>query len=126
MNRLFNQFFLSLERGKVILFANVAVGATGAPTLNAIKSKGVATVVRNSTGNYTVTLNDKYVDLFHVNVNFISTVPPTAAYAYTESQDVDGAKTIVFQCIDVSGAAADPTSGTVMQIEMKLKSSTAP
>ena len=126
MNRLFNQFFLSLERGKAILFAKVAIGATGAPTLNAIKSKGIATVVRNSAGNYTVTLNDKYVDLFHFNVNFISAVPPTAAYAFTESQDVDGAKTIVFQCIDVSGAAVDPTSGTEMQIEIKLKTSTAP
>lgn len=126
MNRLFNQFFLSLERGKVILFANVSVGATGAPTLNAIKSKGVATVVRNSAGNYTVTLNDKYVDLFHVNVNFINASGAGVAYVYTESQDVDGAKTIVFQCKDLSGAAVDPTSGTVMQIEMKLKSSTAP
>lgn len=126
MNRLFNQFFLSLERGKVILFANVSVGATGAPTLNAIKSKGVASIVRNSAGNYTVTLNDKYVDLFHVNVNFVNAAGAGVAYVYTESQDVDGAKTIVFQCKDLAGAAVDPTSGTVMQIEMKLKSSTAP
>lgn len=126
MNRLFNQFFLSLERGKAILFAKVAIGATGAPTLNAIKSKGIATVVRNSAGNYTVTLNDIYVDMYSLHVNFLNVAGAGVAYVYIESQDVDAAKTIVFQCKDLSGAAVDPTSGTEMQIEIKLKTSTAP
>lgn len=126
MNRLFNQFFLSLERGKAILFGKVAIGATGAPTLNAIKSKGIATVVRNSAGNYTVTLNDIYVDMYSLHVNFLNVAGAGVAYVYIESQDVDAAKTIVFQCKDLSGAAVDPTSGTEMQIEIKLKTSTAP
>lgn len=126
MNRLFNQFFLSLERGKAILFAKVAIGSTGAPTLNAIKSKGIATVVRNSAGNYTVTLNDIYVDMYSLHVNFLNVAGAGVAYVYIESQDVDAAKTIVFQCKDLSGAAVDPTSGTEMQIEIKLKTSTAP
>jgi hypothetical protein len=48
MNRLYNQFFLSLERGKAVLFGKVAIGATGAPTINAVKSKGIASVSRTS------------------------------------------------------------------------------
>lgn len=126
MNRLFNQFFNSLERGKVVLFANVAIGGTGAPTINALKSKGVTSVVRNSAGNYTITLNDKYVDLFFLGVNFINASGAGVAYFYTESQDVVGAKTIVVQFKDLSGAAVDPNSGTTMQVQMILKSSTAP
>lgn len=126
MNRLFNQFFNSLERGKVVLFGNIAIGSTGAPTINALKSKGIASIVRNSTGNYTVTLSDKYVDLLNFSINFINSAGAGVAYYYTESQSVGSAKTIVFQCKDLSGAAADPTSGTTVQLEIKLKSSTAP
>jgi len=126
MNRLFNQFFNSLERGKVVLFGNISVGSSGAPTLNALKSKGIASIVRNSAGNYTVTLNDIYVDMFHFSVNFVNASGAGVAYVYTVSQNVVGAKTIVFQCKDLSGAAVDPSSGTVMQLEVKLKSSTAP
>lgn len=126
MNRLFNQFFLSLERGKAIIFGKVAIGATGAPTLNAVKSKGIATVVRNSAGNYTVTLNDIYVDMYSLHVNFLNVAGAGVAYYYIESQAVNSAKTVVFQCKDLSGAAVDPSSGTEMQIELKLKTSTAP
>lgn len=126
MNRLFNQFFNSLERGKVVLFGNISVGSSGAPTLNALKSKGIASIVRNSAGNYTVTLNDIYVDMFHFSVNFVNASGAGVAYVYTVSQNVVGAKTIVFQCKDLSGVAVDPSSGTVMQLEIKLKSSTAP
>lgn len=126
MNRLFNQFFNSLERGKVVLFGNVAIGGTGAPTINALKSKGIASIVRNSAGNYTVTLNDKYVDMFHLGINFVNASGSGVAYIYTVSYDVSGAKTIVFQCKDLSGAAVDPSSGTVVQMKITLKSSTAP
>ena len=126
MNRLFNQFFLSLERGKAIIFGKVAIGATGAPTLNAVKSKGIASVVRNSAGNYTITLNDIYVDMYSLHVNFLNAAGAGVAYVYIVSQAVSTAKTVVFQCKDLSGAAVDPSSGTEMQIELKLKTSTAP
>jgi hypothetical protein len=126
MNRLFNQFFNSLERGKVVLFAKVAIGAVGAPTVNAVKSKGVASVAKNSAGNYTITLNDIYVDLYSCDVKFLGATDPGVAYVYTVSQAVNSTKAIVVQCKDISGLAVDPASGSEMQIEIKLKSSTAP
>ena len=126
MNRLFNQFFSSLERGKVVLFGKVAIGGSGAATINAIKSKGILSVAKNSTGNYTITLNDIYVDMYSCDIKFLGSSDPGVAYTYTVSQAVNTTKAIVIQCKDNSGAAVDPASGSEMQIEIKLKSSTAP
>ena len=126
MNRLYNQFFLSLERGKAILFGKVAIGGTGAPTINGVKSKGIASVARNSAGNYTITLNDIYVDMFKCGVNFMFATYPAVANVYIVSQAVATSKTIVIQCMDYAGAAVDPASGAEMQIEIVLKTSTAP
>lgn len=126
MNRLYNQFYLSLERGKAVIFGKVAIGATGAPTMNAVKSKGIASVARNSAGNYTITLNDIYVDMFKCCINFLFATDPGVANTYIVSQSVNSAKTIVVQCMDYAGAAVDPASGSEMQIEIVLKTSTAP
>ena len=126
MNRLFNQFFLSLERGKAILFGKIAIGATGAPTLNAIKSKGIASISRTSAGLYVITLNDIYVDLYSLRVSFLGASDPTVAYAYTVSQSVNSSKQVTFQCKNISGAAVDPISGTEMSVKLMLKTSTAP
>ena len=126
MNRLYNQFFLSLERGKAVLFGKVAIGATGAATINGVKSKGIASVVRAAAGKYTITLNDIYVDMFKCDVNFMFATDPGVSYVYIVSQDVAAAKTIVIQCVDKDGAAVDPANGAEMQMEIVLKTSTAP
>ena len=55
-NRIFNQFQLSLVRNRVSLFPSMTIGASGAVTsVNLPASKGVASIVRNSTGNYSNT-----------------------------------------------------------------------
>jgi len=126
MNRLYNQFFLSLERGKAVLFGKVAIGATGAPTLNAVKSKGIASISRTGVGAYTVTLNDIYVDMYKCGVSFLFATSPGVANVYVVSHNVGAAKTILIQCQDFAGAAVDPASGAEMQMEIMLKTSTAP
>jgi len=126
MNRLYNQFFLSLERGKAVLFGKVAIGGTGAPTINAVKSKGIASIARTGTGAYTITLNDLYVDMFKCNVGFMFATSPGVANVYVVSQGVNSDKTVKIVCQDFAGAAVDPASGAEMQIEIVLKTSTAP
>jgi hypothetical protein len=126
MNRLYNQFFLSLERGKAVLFGKVAIGATGAPTINAVKSKGIASIARNSTGNYTITLNDRYVDMFKCGVQFLFATDPAVCRVYIVSQAVNSTKAIVIQCVDNANAAVDPANGAEMSLEIVLKTSTAP
>lgn len=126
MNRFYNQFYYSLEKGKCSLYGNAEIGASGATTISAVKSKGIASITRGgSAGLYTVTLQDKYVDLFMLHASFIKSSDPGVAYVYIVSQDVAGAKTVVFQCADASGAAVDPASGSTMMIELVLKTSTA-
>lgn len=125
MNRFYNQFYYSLEKGKCSLFGQAAIGAAGAATISAVKSKGIASIAKGTTGQYTVTLQDKYVDLFMVHAHFLGATDPGVAYVYTVSQDVSGAKTVVIQCVDAAGAAVDPASGSTMMIEFVLKSSTA-
>lgn len=45
----------TIEKGIVPLFMQVAIGATGAPTLSAVNSQGVRSISRNGAGDYTVT-----------------------------------------------------------------------
>lgn len=103
----------------------MAIGASGAPTLSAAKSLGVASIARNSAGNYTITLSDKYMDLLHAEISrqLASGAPAAVGGFVVRSQDVAAAKTIVVQFVDASGAAVDPASGTTLRIKLDLKNS---
>ena len=55
-NRMFNQFQLSLVKNRVSLFATIPIGVAGAvQPLVQVDNLGIASVVRNSVGNYTIT-----------------------------------------------------------------------
>jgi rhamnogalacturonyl hydrolase YesR len=126
-NRFFNQFRLSLEKQVVDLFAKVTIGASGAATL--ARGKGIASVVRDGAvaGKYTLTLQDRYVALLDFTATFQDTDGITAAPVVgIVSEDVDGAKTIVFQCSDVEmPAATDPGNGETMYLHVTLSNTTA-
>ena len=125
MNRWFNQFFFSLEKKKIVLFGKVAIGASGAPTLNVAASKGIASIAKNSTGNYTITLQDQYVDLFNAKCVILkSSGSPLVIGHVIRSQDVVGAKTIIVEFLNASFAATDPASGCELELEIVLKGST--
>lgn len=126
-NRYFNQFRLSLEKTPVDLFMTMTIGASGAPTLVASKSKGIASVVRNSAGRYTITLSDKYVDLFMVDWSFqnatgISAAPEMGVVSYAVSA---ATPTIVIQFANNAGAATDPANLDEIKLVFTLKQSTA-
>ena len=131
-NRFFNQFGLSLEKNPVSLWARVTFGGTGAPTLDAVNSKGIKSIVRNSAGNYTVTFGvgaatDIYNRIFHVRHNFLlGSGTPAAPLMYTVSQAVASTGSLVIQFTAVDGTTAtDPASGEEVWLEFKLKNSTA-
>jgi hypothetical protein len=126
-NRYFNQFRLSLEKQPVDLFMTVTIGATGAPTLVASKSKGISSIVRNSVGKYTITLMDKYVDLLIAEWSFqnatgISAAPEMGLVSYAVSA---ATPTIVIQFANNAGAATDPANGDEIKLNFTLKNSTA-
>ncbi len=111
----------SLSREVKILHAKVAIGASGAPTLDSNLSVGVASITRDSAGVYIVTLDDKYTALLHFSAMQLEATAEDLTFQ-VESEDVDGAKTIQFQC-KAAAVETDPSDGSVLLLRMELKNS---
>lgn len=124
-NRNFAEFRYSLEKKVVDLFAKVTVGATGAPTL--ARGKGIASVVRNSAGLYTITLADKYNALLGATVTcIVPTGVQAAPNPQIVSETVATTKTVVIQFNDLSTpSATDPAEGESFLVHLALSNSSA-
>lgn len=123
MNRFYNQFFNSLEKGKTVLYARITFGASGAPTVDGVNSKGVKSVARTGAGAYTVTLEDPYVRLMGLRHVCVSATAPAAPSMYVTAESVT-TKTINVQ-FNAAGTSTDPASGEEVRLEIVLKASTA-
>lgn len=132
-NRRFENGIWTFEPDVVELWAVVTIGAAGACTLT--RGKGITSVTRVTTGQYYLTLADKY------NRFMGGSITPMRASTYAhiigqfEGEDVAGAgsgawlagsteKTICFSTWEGTGFI-DPTSGTVLYITVKVKNSSA-
>lgn len=134
-NRSFTQFQLSMEKNPAALWAKVAIGASGAPTIDAVNSKGIRSITRTSAGLYVVTFGvsganantDIYNRIYFVSSKFIvASGTPAAPLMYVVSQAVATAGTVTIQFTAVNGTSAtDPASGETMLLEFALKTSTA-
>lgn len=108
------------------VYAKVAIGATGAPTLSASNSKGVVSVTRNSAGLYTFVFGtatgnlDTYVKLLNVKITFQNASAIAAApitYVRTLAIATAGTASVQVGCVNGSLAATDPASGETMYAE---------
>lgn len=120
MNRLLNQFRYSFERDVVEYFAKVTIGATGAPTLS--RGKGIASIVRNSAGLYTITLQDKSARLLEMSHDMLSGSSALAApFMNIVSETVASTKLIVlqFRALDNS-TATDPANGEILYLRIAV------
>lgn len=118
-NRNFNRF-QALEKEVKSLFADVSIGATGAPTLE--RGLGIASVVRDSAGTYTITLQDRFNRLMGASVMQIVSGGAEDLSFQLDSEDVDGDKEIVLVC-HTAGTETDPSDGSRLLIELLLKNS---
>ena len=111
----------AMEREVKELYIEASIGASGAPTLS--KKLGVASMVRNSAGRYTITLEDKYNALLQITQSrqLAAGAPGAVGGMVVRSEDVDGAKTIVIEFVDAAGAAVELVNGTVLRLKMDLK-----
>jgi hypothetical protein len=117
-NRNYNRH-QSLEKEIKSLYADVAIGASGAPTIN--KALGVESITRDSAGVYILTLQDKYTRLVAVNaVQLVASAQDLNIQL--EAEDVDGAKTITLRCVS-AGVETDPANGSRLLINIDLKNS---
>jgi hypothetical protein len=117
----------ALEVDVVGLYGSITFGSTGA--VSASSGKGIASVVRNSAGNYTITLDDSYQALLWAGVTLLhsaSSDPSTVGVEWrVASADVLSAKTVVIQSFaSDDGAAADPASGAQVLLKFDLRNST--
>lgn len=87
-------------------------------------AQGVASVARNSAGNYTITLDDKYNDLLQLSHSVqLASGTPSSVAMILRSEAVDSTKQIVVQFVDAAGAAVELDSSTVLRFEITLKNS---
>lgn len=140
MNRWCNQFALTFEKRIVKVFARVTIGGTGAPTLDAVNSKGIVSVTRSSAGIYVFVfgtragLLDTYVGTACVHAIFNTAgnagALPAAPICFIKSSSIStpavASMTLEFTNNAASPAATDPASGEVMHVEFTFRDSTAP
>lgn len=117
-NRNFNRK-QALEKEVKEIYADVAIGTTGAPTLT--KGLGVTSIARTGAGRYTVTLDDKYTRLMQATVTLLDATSKDLTFQLT-AEDVDGAKTVSFACKAVA-TDTDPSDGDRLLICFNLKNS---
>ena len=111
----------ALEKEVKELYATVSIGATGAPTLTS--KVGIASIVRNNQGDYTITLQDSYISLKHFSVSFIDSTPQDLI-VQLHSEAVLASKTIRFLTL-TDATATDPASGKILLIKIDVKNTTA-
>jgi hypothetical protein len=125
-NRFWKRDRAGLEQGVVDLYASVAIGATGAPTLSAANSKGVASIARNSAGKYTLTLQDQYNRILALQtaIKLASGAPSaTSSVQAVLRSDSVSSKSVVIEFVDSTGAAVEVVSGATLLVHLQLKNS---
>lgn len=120
-NRNFNRF-QALEKEVKAIYAIVTIAGSGAPTLVAADSKGVASITRNSAGQYTLVLQDQYNKLMQAQVSIQSATAQDLHAQQVSETVASSTKNVVFRTLAV-GVATDPSSGSVLRIRLDLKNS---
>lgn len=120
-----SQFNFSWSAKPVTLRAVISIGASGAPSIVANTSMGIASVVRNSTGDYTIALSHAYGSLMSVKHIFNSGASaPAAPGMYIKANSVSSATAPSIEVVtNAAGTAADPASGEILYVEIELNES---
>tara|TARA_R100001594_G_scaffold126751_1_gene164120 strand:- start:5243 stop:5635 length:393 start_codon:yes stop_codon:yes gene_type:complete len=116
------------EREVKRLYLKATIGASGAPTLVAADSLGVKTIVRNGTGDYTITLGtpsgntDKYNKLLWSDGKLLD---PDAedVRVQIDTDSISSAGTMKILTV-TGGSAADPSNGATLLMVFDVKNST--
>lgn len=123
-NRNFNQFSLALEKLQVNLFASATIGSTGACTLVTANSKGIASITRNSAGNYTIVLQDKYYKFLDFSVTTKNASGVSAAPNVGMISNNMSTPSINF-VMSTGGTPTDPASGDTLYMRITASNSSA-
>ncbi len=117
----------SRQRELKMVHAKIAIGASGAPTLNAAASLGIASVTRTSAGLYQITLSNKYTSLVGMECQLLHASISQHTVCQVKAEDVDGAKTLDVWTLAPTNSstttliATDPPSGSTLYVTLALK-----
>jgi hypothetical protein len=116
-NRRLFQFRYSYERDLTDLFAVITIAGSGVPTL--AQGKGIASVTRNSAGDYTIALRDNFNLLMGMDsfVKNATGVPTSIIGLKTDSVSSSTAPLVRIVC-SVAGTPTDPVSGDTLYISL--------
>lgn len=121
-----SQFHYSYAGQRVSLMARVSIGSSGAPSIISGTGMGIASIVRNSAGNYTINLTNTFYNLLSLSVisNSGSSAPaaPLTNIAVS-SVSVAAAPLVTIQMRNLSGVATDPASGEILHLVMDMNRS---
>lgn len=118
---IFYPSFKAKEVDVTVIFMRADIGATGAPTIDTVNSKGVASIARTAAGDYTITLDDKYNVLLGASVMSLEAGDTEFNWSIT-AQDVSSAKTVQLSNLP-GGTPTDPDDGSDLYVTLFLKNS---
>lgn len=119
-SRLFERVINTLVKEMVILPVKFICNGSSAPTTTGFKNKGVASIARTTTGVFTITLSDAYVDVESVQVTVRSTyATPVDCRPEVGACSASG-KTYVITLRDSLGAVADFSAANLIQVNVLL------
>lgn len=122
-NRNFNRY-QALEKEVKALYCKFSVDSAGDATLDAINSKGIASVTKTATGEYTIVLEDRYNALLQlIHSREYSGAGAGGLNVIIRSEDVDNTKTIVIESVDSAGLGLNFLNGTIVRLKIELKNS---
>lgn len=105
------------------LFLRADIGATGAPTIDVAASKGIASITRNDTGDYTIQLAEAYNSLFMVDVMLLE-ADDTDLTHQVISQDVSNSTTPTVKIgFHAAATPTDPPDGSDIYVRITVKNS---
>lgn len=121
------QFSYSSVAKPVHAYAKVSIAGSGAPTLVSGASMMIESIVRQSAGQYLITLGHKYAALIKADARFISATAPAAPLSFVEADGIASAGTLVLQFLAPDGVTAtDPASGEIIMLDILLKDTSLP
>lgn len=115
-NRYFSQFVLTPTKRQVVLAGKIDLSAAAAVDASNIPH---VTVTKSGTGEYTLTLDDKYVEMRSAQATMLTTED---VQARLKSHDVTSAKTVVIETA-TAGSPADVTAAAEIHVTLVLKDS---
>lgn len=150
-NRQFTQFNLMMDKGVVTLFAAIGFNGSGTPTLYqwsptartysaapTAGCRGIKSITRNGTGDYTLTLQDTYQRLLVAGITFISNSNAAgpiyqvkvASNPNTAGSTVAQGLGTAFNAVEIltfsaQGTAADPGTTELGIVNLTLQNSSA-